>query len=180
MRGKRILKPSRTKPADLRAAERAAQALDLRMQGTSYREIGKRLNVCPATAYQYVANSLAGIRAECAEKAETLRELEIGKLDKLEAKLWGSVDRNASAAVVARVSAAIVKVTESRRKLLGLDAPQKIEATGNLYTVVTASPACPAWDAPAAPAAQVPASAATPAATPAPAPVATSQPDPWP
>ena len=59
MRGKRILKPSGTKPADLRAAERAAQALDLRMQGTSYREIGRRLNVCPATAHTYVASALA-------------------------------------------------------------------------------------------------------------------------
>lgn len=147
MKGKRKPRPSRTKPADFRAAERAAQALDLRLQGSSYREIGRRINVCPATAYNYVASALAEVRGACTEKAEELREVEIQKLDKLEAKLWASLERPTSPAESARVASAVVKVAESRRRLLGLDAPQRIETTGNLYTVVTASPACPDWDA---------------------------------
>lgn len=83
-RPKRTPKPSRTKPSDIGAAERAAQALELRLQGTSYREIGKRLNVCSATAYTYVAGALSAIRAECIEKAGELHEVEIQKLDRLE------------------------------------------------------------------------------------------------
>lgn len=147
MKGKRSPGNPRTRPGDIRAAERAAQALELRLQGVSYRAIGKRLNCSPAAAYQYVAGALAEIRGNCLEKAEELRELEISKLDKLEAKLWESVEKVTDPGENARVATAVVKVAESRRKLLGLDAPQRIETTGNLYTVISASPACPDWDA---------------------------------
>ncbi|MBL9004599.1 MAG: hypothetical protein JNJ46_10150 [Myxococcales bacterium] len=39
-------------------------------------------------------------------------------------------------------------VSESRRKLFGLDAAPKVEQAGNLYTVLAASPDCPAWGQP--------------------------------
>ena len=57
--------------------------------------------------------------------------------------------RTASAADVAKLANSLRMVSESRRKLFGLDAPANAEPVGNLYTVLAASPDCPAWGQPA-------------------------------
>ena len=49
---------------------------------------------------------------------------------------------------VAKLANSLRLVSESRRKLFGLDAAPKVEQAGNLYTVLAASPDCPAWGQP--------------------------------
>ena len=49
---------------------------------------------------------------------------------------------------VAKLANSLQMVSESRRKLFGLDSAANAEPAGNLYTVLAASPDCPAWDLP--------------------------------
>lgn len=137
-----------TEPRHIEASERAAVALSLRSRGYSYRAIAAQLGVSLSTAHGYVADALAELRAQTAEEAQTLRDLEAQKLDQIECYLWRAM-RQASTTDAAKLANSLRALSESRRKLFGLDAPAKAEPTGNLYTVLAASPDCPAWARPA-------------------------------
>ena len=143
-------RPNQTEPHALEANERAWEALELRKKALSYREIARIMGCSLGAAHRYVTLALAELKAKVSESAEQLRTIEIEKLDQLEAKMKESLDREADPVARGKVAAVIVKITESRRKLLGLDAPQRIEHSGNLYTVKEASPDCEAWGKPAA------------------------------
>lgn len=129
------------------ACERARHALDLRRQGVSYRDIAHSLGVAPSTAFGYVRSELDELRKEAAESASELREIELHRLDALTAKLFAQLDA-ATPREVSALALAILRLSESRRQLLGLDAPQKVELAGNIYTVRDASPDCAQWGAP--------------------------------
>ena len=139
---------STTEPRHIEANARAVHALAMRQRGHSYRAIAAQLGVSLSTAHGYVADALAELRAQTAEEVQMLRDLEAQKLDRVERYLWRAL-RTASAADVAKLANSLRLVSESRRKLFGLDAPVDAEPTGNLYTVLAASPDCPAWDRPA-------------------------------
>ena len=137
-----------TEPRHIEASERAAVALSLRSRGHSYRAIAAHLGVSLSTAHGYVADALAELRAQATEEAQMLRDLEAQKLDQIERYLWRAL-RTASPANVAKLANSLRMLSESRRKLFALDAPTNAEPAGNLYTVLAASPDCPAWDRPA-------------------------------
>jgi hypothetical protein len=139
-----------SRPVDVEADEKRWQALELRKQAKSYREIARAMGCSLTAAYRYVGDALDELKAKVSESAEQLRTIEIEKLDQLEAKMKESLDKEDDPVARGKVAAVIVKITESRRKLLGLDAPQRIEHSGNLYTVKEASPDCEAWGQPAA------------------------------
>ena len=130
------------------ACERARHALDLRRKGASYRDIAHSLGVAPSTAYGYVREEPDELRREVTETAAELRDVEVQRLDALTSQLFMMLDRR-NPSEGARLALALVRVSESRRQLLGLDAPQKIEHSGNLYTVREVSPDCPEWGEPA-------------------------------
>lgn len=135
------------RPQICNAADQRAKALDLRIEGYSFREIGKKLDISVASAFNYVTEALDELKAVTLTKAEHLRDLELSKLDSLEAearkRLAASTDPDN-----AKLSSVVLKIMESRRKLLGLDAPTKIETSGSLYTILAASPECPEWGKP--------------------------------
>ena len=138
---------STTEPRHIEANARAVHALAMRQRGHSYRAIAAKLGVSLSTAHGYVADALAELRTQAREEAQMLRDMEAQKLDMMERYLWRAM-RKASAADVAKLANSLRTVSESRRKLFGLDAPVKVETTGNLYTVLAASPDCPAWGQP--------------------------------
>lgn len=133
------------------AAENVWLALDLRKKRKTYREIAKQLGVSHTQAKRYVDEALNLLRAETLESAEQLRAIEVEALNKLEAQLVERLEGNPDDQNFAKLAAALVRVSESRRKLQGLDAPQRVEVSGNTYTVREASPDCSTWSAPAAP-----------------------------
>ena len=63
------------------AAQRDAQALELRAAGATYRQIAQRLGVSVSTAHECVTRGLDRTRRE---PAEQLRELELERLDRLQ------------------------------------------------------------------------------------------------
>lgn len=137
-----------TEADDVRAAQNRPQALQLRIEGHSYRAIAEKLGVSHGRAYQYVSGCLAELRAETHEKAEELREVELQRLDHLIQLATARMTPDCSDADLAKLMNTVRGLSESRRKLTGLDAPVKIETTGKLYTVAAASPECEEWNTP--------------------------------
>src|SRR4029077_11263702 len=71
---------SSTSPRTIRAAQRCAEALNLRKQGYSYREIGAHLGVSTAQAARDIETALAEITLE---PARELLKLELQRCDDL-------------------------------------------------------------------------------------------------
>jgi hypothetical protein len=124
------------------AAERRQQALILRKAGASYRAIGDRLGISEAQAHRDVQAALRALAELELSSAAEYRALELERLDGLllEASrilrtehpyvsggkvLRGLTDDGPKLAAIDR----LLRISESRRKLLGLDAPQKIAPT---------------------------------------------------
>lgn len=102
--------------------ESTRRALELRRNGASYRDIADKLQVSVATAHRYVQRELADVPA--ADRTQ-LRDLEAARLDALQALAWPQAKDGDLAAI--RECRAI---SESRRKLFGLDAPQQVDLRG--------------------------------------------------
>ena len=97
------------------------QALDMRLGGASYRRISKALGVPLATAHRHVQRMM---REYAAEPATQLRDMEVARLDRLLMGHWGKAiggDVNATRTVLS--------IMDRRAKLLGLDAPARIDLT---------------------------------------------------
>jgi len=112
----------RNRPSGEDAAkrDRAVKALDLRIDGATYRQIGAHLGVSECTAYHDVQDELGRLDAIGKEKAERLRELEIRRLDALTMALAPGIQSGDVRAILAAV-----RVMERRATLLGLDGPQQ-------------------------------------------------------
>lgn len=129
------------------ASDRARHALGLRRRGFTFRAIARRLDVSVSTAHGYVSEALADLRREASESAAELRQIEADRLDALTLRLWKAL-RGSSPGDCARLALALLRVSESRRKLIGLDAPTEVKMTGNMYVVKDASPDTAAWGEP--------------------------------
>jgi hypothetical protein len=111
--------------SDVAAAERRVKATELRARGRTYREIAAELGVSLRAAHRHVQ---AGLRALHKEMVGHAREMTALELKRLEAPVPALAD-----AVLAGDLDAIDcwrKLSESRRKLAGLDAPERV-AVGN-------------------------------------------------
>lgn len=131
-------------------AERDAEAARLRGRSMSYRAIADQLGVTVAAAHRMVQRALADI---VREPAETVIALELAKLDTLEAVALRVLERHhvvVSNGQVVRLDGdplvddapvltavdTLRKLGESRRKLLGADAAQKIDTTAQVKFVI--------------------------------------------
>lgn len=99
---------------------RQYEALDLRQSGWSFRAIGDKLGVTGMQAWRDVKSALEGLEELNTDKASTLRQLELERLD----ALTKGLEPMAMVGNVGSVSA-YIRVMEQRAKLLGLYAPEK-------------------------------------------------------
>ena len=113
------MKESRTSTRKVKAAIREAEAVRLRLEGASYREIADLLGYQgPSGAFRAVERGLSKLCP--VERIELLRRMELSRLDRLMRALWpkalqgdyGAIDR-------------VLAIMARRAKLLGLDAPAK-------------------------------------------------------
>jgi hypothetical protein len=139
--------PRPTSPS-VAAADLDARCLDLRRSGVTYRQIAAQLGISAANAHKRVTRALDRTRRE---PAAGLRELELGRLDALQAALTTVLRRqhvtiSAGKVVldtdgqpylddgpVVAAAQALVRVQESRRKLLGLDEPARADVTARIH-----------------------------------------------
>jgi hypothetical protein len=124
------------------AAERRVKALDLRQRGEPYRAIAAALGVSVRTSWEDVQQSLTELAELEQAEAAALRALESARLDTLAVEamrvllathpyvsggkvLKGVTDDGPKLAAIDK----LVRISESRRKLFGLDAPAKTALT---------------------------------------------------
>ena len=108
-------------------AENMKKAYELRIAGLSYRKIGEALGIHHVSAFNYVKETLAILRAECKDLAETYRDMELERLDQVQAAIYGKVLKGDVAAIDR-----LLKIQERRARLLGLDSPTKVESKETL------------------------------------------------
>jgi len=109
-------------------AERMPIALKLRQSGYSYRDIAKELNISLTSAWLYIKESMEELRKEVLEEADTLRQIELDRLDIMLKALWSKVEAGDEKAIDR-----VLKIQERTSKYLGLDSPtkQEIESVGD-------------------------------------------------
>lgn len=107
-------------------AQRRAQAIALRLAGMDYQTIAERLGYADrGAASKDVYRALeANLEAEAAAAA-TLRELEVQRLDRMQAAAWAKAAKGDLKAIET-----VLKIIDRRARLLGLDRPARTEITG--------------------------------------------------
>jgi hypothetical protein len=112
-------------------AEKWAKALALRTAGATFDQIARQLGYAsPSGAYEAVMSAL---KATLREPAESVRVMEVERLDRLMLGLWKAATATATATDPRGPDLEsldrVLKIMDRRAKLLGLDAPQKVAAT---------------------------------------------------
>jgi hypothetical protein len=119
-------------------AERVVVALQLAQGGKTYRQIGAALGVSCGTAHSYVKTAIADITKPAAEEMRAVEDMRLEMLwehaaAQLQPRIVHAFDAEGLPLdievydEVPKVVEAARKLSESRRKLWGLDAPQAIE-----------------------------------------------------
>jgi hypothetical protein len=107
---------SNSSPRIVNGAYRKAEALRLRAQGHTFREIAELVGYGnPGTAHEAVMGALAELTRE---PAEELRKLELLRLDALQQAVWSDAMKGHLGALDR-----VLKIMERRAKLAGLDEP---------------------------------------------------------
>lgn len=110
----------------IEAKERALKALELRKKGFRYEQIAQQLGYSNrGSAHKAVMKELNLLAKECLEEAAQVRDLELQRLDDLFLAAWKAIADGSESAIDRAL-----RVSESRRKLMGLDAAQKVDVNG--------------------------------------------------
>lgn len=104
---------------DEERAEEVQQMLHARRAGASYAAIARQFGLNVKTVHEKIT---AALRDMPKDEAAELRMLEAQKLDYAETRLAGAIKVGDVKAINA-----LVRISESRRKLLGLDMPEQHE-----------------------------------------------------
>lgn len=104
--------------------ENEVRALELRKCGLSYPAIAEEMGVCTATAFKAVRRGLQRLIDECKQSASELLQLELERLDRLEAALRAGIEQGEPQSIEAAR-----RIIDQRCKLLGLNPPTKIAPT---------------------------------------------------
>ncbi len=120
------------------AAENRKIAFELRKRRYTYQEIADELHVSIKTAHQYVNAYWEEIKDTTQEVAELVRERELGTLDALQKRLTPIALEHTDPTDLPRgefqlkVIDRLLRIQERRAKLLGLEAPQKVDVNSGV------------------------------------------------
>lgn len=112
-------------------AELRVQVLCLRQKGHSYRMIARELGIGKTTVAKYLWEALAELKDIESKLVGYLRQLELSRLDYMLTMLESGLDAGTPKAIETAL-----KIGERRCKLLGLDAPEKVEQAGAIKLLV--------------------------------------------
>lgn len=113
------------------SAERRKQVVQMRLAGASYQEIADALGITASGAYRAVKTWLDKTHSDTLESAEQLRDIENARLDKLILSAMPQAQKGHLQAIEV-----VRKLSESKRKLLGLDAPEKQQIQQDTKVVI--------------------------------------------
>lgn len=120
---RKIRQPTSAK-ARVRAEAQRLSAVQCRLAGATYTQIGQQLGVSRSYAFYLVATALARTKARTEETAEEMRALDLGRMDALLLGIWQQAATGNLLAIDR-----VLKILERRAKLCGLDAPTKFAPT---------------------------------------------------
>lgn len=125
---------AKTAPSKIPAAIRRAKALELRATGKwSIRDIASELGVSKSQVQRDIEKELEAAAEDRKKVAGLIIDLELAKLDALEAEAWAHI-RDKELSAIDRV----LRSMERRAKLLGLDKTGEGGDPGSLGDLVTA------------------------------------------
>lgn len=107
------------------------EAFHLRSLSYSYPEIAKILKITPLQAYHCVMRKLKSLQVDFQIASKNVLYLELERLDIMQRALWSKVENGDVSAINTSL-----KIIERRAKMLGLDAPEKLETTMAVKTYV--------------------------------------------
>jgi hypothetical protein len=112
--------------------ERAFEVVRLRLEkGWSHRRIGEELGIAHTTSQRLWNKAMEFAQAELAEEAKRAVVVELMRLDKLwEINFQRATDTDRDVSEQQAATDRCLKISEQRRKLLGLDAPERHEISG--------------------------------------------------
>ena len=96
-----------------------------RLAGATYAEIGEQLEMSESGAYRLVRRCLDRERARTEEDAETLRQIDLMRVERAILALWAQVKAGHLGAIDR-----LLRCLDIRAKYLGLYAPARTEHTG--------------------------------------------------
>ncbi len=130
---------SKASRLSIEAAEKRAQALELRKRGYSYRAIAEDLGFASESgARKTIELGLKALRDTVAESAEEMRAIELERLDAMLKAMWPAVTATTHVVGMSeegpidapgpdtRQVQAAIKLMERRAKLMGLDSATKL------------------------------------------------------
>ena len=112
---------SRPNPAE--RGELRAKAYELKLQGWSLRRIGAEIGVSYGTVKNYIDEE---VEDRTVPLLNEVVKIELDRYDRYLARLERALDEEK--ADIPKIISTAVRVSEARRKLLGYDAPTRVEA----------------------------------------------------
>ncbi len=117
---------NRNSAAKARVIKAQAQALDLRRSGLGYAEIAETMGCSVSTAHGYIKRAMESARLQVEADVIDMRAEEISRLDGMLRGLWAKAKKGNVGAIDR-----VLKISERRSKLLGLDMPTKVALGGD-------------------------------------------------
>ena len=131
--GRKAKNGQKTRPETIECKKRAAQALELRIEGHSFSHIAEAVGY-NSTQACFSAVTRA-IREIIREPAQELVKIDLERLDGMWTASYKAAKNGDEKAVLS-----CMRIMERRAKLLGLDTPSKHELTGKDGTPLPSSP----------------------------------------
>ena len=108
----------------MEAERQRYKMLELRLKGKTYRQIGEKLGCTAQNVHKEIQQAF---KERPIENIEEVRQLELDRLDRMIEPLEDNVNRGD-----VRHVEAMLKLMDRRAKLLGLNAPERLEIAGEL------------------------------------------------
>ena len=103
------------------------KAVKFRLAGATYQAIADQMGCTTSNVHKMVKKEMEQVTKETREDVEQLRAMEVSRLDEAQRAIWNQI-ANGHLGAVDR----LVKISDRRSKLLGLDAPQKTAFTAGV------------------------------------------------
>lgn len=108
-----------------KALNNSAEIVRLRCEGKTYKEIGDALGIAAESAFEVWKKHFEKAKERHSEEVYAMQLQELQRLDSYLVALKPKIDSGHVRAIEAAV-----KISERRSKLFGLNAPERVEATG--------------------------------------------------
>lgn len=112
-------RPKETKPSRLGHTERQREAIEYRITGMTFDEIGKRMGITPQGAYQLVTRAMNAHQSVTAELVNEHRALDVARMEEIVRILWPRVQEGHLDSVDR-----VFKAAQRKAALLGMDLKQ--------------------------------------------------------